>query len=260
MNEQEFRELSAARALHALSADEEQSFSSAFEQHPEWHQIVREDQDTAAALAEASDEIEPPPSVRASILDLLSNSPQFEVARESNHTLEAAESESSAGDAVPESAPVTSRRRFAGWFALAASVAVLLTGALVFPWNNLSGPVDPVTAALQQIDAEGDAEIASADLADGTSAAVHWSTDAKQAVFVAEGMESAPADRDYELWIVRGDRPISLGVVPVTRKGSVAMLASGFQSGDAVAITVESKGGSPTGAPTTDPIMVIATA
>ena len=215
MNEQEFRELSAARALHALSADEEQGFSSALAQHPEWHRIVREDQDTAAALAEASDEIEPPASARASILDLVSRSPQF---------------------------------------------AVLLTGALVFPWNNLSSPVDPVIAALQQIDAEGDAEIASADLADGTSAAVHWSTGAKQAVFVAEGMQSAPEDRDYELWIVRGDRPISLGVVPVTRKGSVAMLAPGFKPGDAVAITVESKGGSPTGTPTTEPIMVIATA
>ena len=257
MNEQEFRELSAARALHALSADEEQGFSSALAQHPEWHRIVRDDQDTAAALAEASDEIEPPASARASILDLVSRSPQFEATDEANRT---AEAEAVTETADREPAPVTLRRRFAGWFALAASVAVLLTGALVFPWNNLSSPVDPVIAALQQIDAEGDAEIASADIADGTSAAVHWSTGAKQAVFVAEGMQSAPEDRDYELWIVRGDRPISLGVVPVTRKGSVAMLAPGFKPGDAVAITVESKGGSPTGTPTTEPIMVIATA
>ena len=257
MNEQEFRELSAARALHALSADEEQGFSIALAQHPEWRRIVREDQDTAAALAEASDDIEPPASARASILDLISHSPQFEVTGEAIRT---AEAEAVTETADREPAPVALRRRFAGWFALAASVAVLLTGALVFPWNNLSSPVDPVTAALQQIDAEGDAEVASADLADGTSAAVHWSTDAKQAVFVAEGMQSAPEDRDYELWIVRGDRPISLGVVPVTRKGSVAMLASGFQPGDTVAITVERKGGSPTGAPTSDPIMVIATA
>lgn len=257
MNEQEFRELSAARALHALSADEEQGFSNALAQHPEWHRIVREDQDTAAALAEAGDEIEPPASARGAILDLISHSPQFEVTSVANR---AAETEAIAETADREPASVAPRRRFAGWFALAASVAVLLTGALVFPWNNLSSPVDPVTAALQQIDAEGDAEIASADLKDGTSAAVHWSTDAKQAVFVAEGMQSAPEDRDYELWIVRGDRPISLGVVPVTRKGSVAMLASGFQPGDVVAITVESKGGSPTGEPTTEPIMVISTA
>ena len=78
MNEQQFRELSAARALHALSADEEQSFSNVLAQHPEWHRIVREDQDTAAALAEASDEIEPPASARASILDLISHSPQLD--------------------------------------------------------------------------------------------------------------------------------------------------------------------------------------
>ena len=89
MNEQEFRELSAARALHALSADEEQGFSSALAQHPEWHRIVREDQDTAAALAEASDEIEPPASARASILDLVSRSPQFEATDEANRTAEA---------------------------------------------------------------------------------------------------------------------------------------------------------------------------
>lgn len=275
MNEQEFRELSAARALHALSVDEEQRFSSAFAQHPEWHQIVREDQDTAAALAEASDGIEPPPSARASLLDLISNSPQFGAAKESNQTPEAAETESGVGDAVRESAPALEtgedqpasapadpargRRRVAGWFALAASVAVLLTGALVFPWGQLSEPKDPVTMALQQVESASDAEVAGAELPDGSTAALHWSAKVQLAVFVTEGMPGAPADRDYELWIVRGDRPISVGVVRVDGKGAAAILAPGFMPGDAIAVTVEDRGGSPTGAPTTDPIMVIAT-
>ena len=256
MNEQQFRELSAARALHALSADEEQSFSRALAEHPEWHRIVREDQDTVAALAEASDEIEPPASARASILDLISHSPQFEATGEANRV---AETEAVAETADREPALVAPRRRFAGWFALAASVAVLLTGALVFPWGELTGAQDPTTAVLHQVESASDAEVASAKLPDGSTAALHWSEKVDQAVFVTEGMRGSPAGRDYELWIVRGDRPISVGIVRVDSKGSATIIASGFKPGDAVAVTVEDRGGSPTGVPTTDPIMVIAT-
>lgn len=272
MNEQHFRELSAARALHALSAEEEQAFSRALAEHPDWQAVVDEDRETAAALGAATPEVAPPAFARATILDLISKTQQFDPIDPSADPADptsGSDPDPALASAPPpargarSNAPAGSgrgRRRAAGWFALAASVAVLLTGALVFPWGDIVGPKDPVSVALQQVEAARDAQVASAELPDGATAALHWSTHAQQAVFVTEGMRGAPAKHDYELWIVRGDRPISVGVMRIDRDGSAAMLAPGFEPGDALAVTVEEEGGSPTGAPTTDPIMVVATA
>ena len=59
------------------------------------------------------------------------------------------------------------------------------------------------------------------------------------------------ADKDLELWYIRGDDPaVSMGVVPVDRKVDVKLppkVAPGFGAGTTLAVTLEQKGGSPTG-------------
>lgn len=61
-------------------------------------------------------------------------------------------------------------------------------------------------------------------------------------------------DNDYELWLVAGSQaPVSLGVLPVQGVAEIAVppaLAGKFAEGAALAISLEPKGGSPTGAPT----------
>jgi anti-sigma-K factor RskA len=53
---------------------------------------------------------------------------------------------------------------------------------------------------------------------------------------------------DYELWIIHGDAaPISLGVMPAE---GVRMPLEGAEAGAVLAITLEPKGGSPSGKPT----------
>ncbi|MBN9184524.1 MAG: anti-sigma factor, partial [Microbacterium sp.] len=52
MNEQDFAELSAGHALHALSPDDERRYSAALAAHPEWQRIADRDAATAAALAD----------------------------------------------------------------------------------------------------------------------------------------------------------------------------------------------------------------
>ena len=64
----------------------------------------------------------------------------------------------------------------------------------------------------------------------------------------------------YELWFVRGDAPVSAGVFEADDETTTALLDGEMQPGDAIAVTVEQAGGSPSGAPTTDPIIVIPTA
>ena len=65
--------------------------------------------------------------------------------------------------------------------------------------------------------------------------------------------EAVP-QKDYELWAIKGSNaPQSMGVIPVDAKSDIALSAKikeGFGEGTILAITLEPKGGSPTGAPT----------
>jgi anti-sigma-K factor RskA len=62
--------------------------------------------------------------------------------------------------------------------------------------------------------------------------------------------EVAP-DRDLELWYIKGDEPaVSMGVIPVNQRTEIDLSTeakSKFAEGTVLAITLEQKGGSPTG-------------
>ncbi|HTM78338.1 MAG TPA: anti-sigma factor [Devosia sp.] len=63
----------------------------------------------------------------------------------------------------------------------------------------------------------------------------------------------AVADKDFELWAIQGGKPMSMGVIPVNARSEVGMsaeIAAGWGEGSVLAITLEPKGGSPSGAPT----------
>lgn len=60
-------------------------------------------------------------------------------------------------------------------------------------------------------------------------------------------------DQDYELWAIEGSNaPVSMGVVPIDASMSMPLpdgVKAGFGPGTLLAVTIEQKGGSPTGAP-----------
>jgi anti-sigma-K factor RskA len=62
---------------------------------------------------------------------------------------------------------------------------------------------------------------------------------------------NAVPDRDYELWYIAGDDPaVSMGVVPVDARLSIPVPPEArekFAQGTVLAVTLEQKGGSPTG-------------
>jgi anti-sigma-K factor RskA len=71
----------------------------------------------------------------------------------------------------------------------------------------------------------------------------------------------APADGEtYELWFVRGETAIPAGVFDVDDGRATAALDGSMHAGDVIAVTVEQAGGSPSGTPTTEPVIVIPTA
>lgn len=64
--------------------------------------------------------------------------------------------------------------------------------------------------------------------------------------------EAVP-DKDYELWYIKGEAaPVSMGVVPVDGRMEIPVAPdakANFDEGTVLAVTLEQKGGSPTGAP-----------
>lgn len=274
MNEQEFAELAAGFALHALSPSERSAFETARAEHPEWEHWISADLETAAALGEAVGDELPPLTMRSTLLARIPSLPQVPA-------LDAATAASSEPgepwqadpprDDAPfvEPAPTTTtiqaveRRNWTrGLVALAASVVLLVV--IGFGAASINEYVNrpPEAVALQQIEAASDARSETVALTEGGTATAHWSVSVGKAVLVSDGLPEIADDQAFEMWFVpaEGD-PVSAGTFQAGPGGrSTALLDADLQPGDAIAVTVEDEGGSPDGAPTTDPIVVIPTA
>jgi anti-sigma-K factor RskA len=153
--------------------------------------------------------------------------------------------------------PKPRRRAF---FALAACLAILVglgvSASMIVP--QLLRPAAVV--ALDRIESAPDAQERTVSLETGGTATAHWSASIGEAVLVADGLDRLDEDRAYELWFVRADGAVSAGVFDAADGQTTAQLEGAMKPGDAIAVTIEQSGGSPTGAPTSDPIIVIPTA
>lgn len=279
MNEREFAELAAAHALGALSDADERRFTEALAEHPEWQAIADDDHDTAASLADGLTPVAPPTALRAELLSRIATLPQSGSAHAhpDDAATDAREESFDASEPVPGPAsavasaaePVSaseraSERSRSTWrrrlFALAAGLA-LIVGAGVATTTVVSQLQRPASVvALDEIRSAPDAEQAEARLDSGATATAHWSGEVGKAVLVASGLDDPGAGKSYELWFVRGDQPIAAGVFDADDGEATALLDAPMEAGDVIAVTIEQEGGSPSGSPTTDPIIVIPTA
>ncbi|CAL4859254.1 anti-sigma factor [Microbacterium sp. MM2322] len=260
MNENEFAELSAGHALDALSVEDEQAYQQALAAHPEWEELVDADAQVAGFLAEGTGEEAPPVEVRARLLAQISAMPQrmpdpADAAPESTP-----EPELAVAGPPTEAVQAVQRRNWTrGLFALVASAALLVgigwgVGSLV---EQARTPIS--VQALEQIQSAPDAQTVTGQFTDGGEAVLHWSQELGKVVLTTDEAPTLAADRTYELWLIRGDKPIPAGTFDDS--GDVTALVDGtFEPGDVVAVTVEQAGGSPNGQPTTKPIIAIPTA
>jgi len=276
MNEREFAELAAGHSLGSLSVQDEQRYRAALAAHPEWAPIVADDADTAALLAEGVPPVAPPPALRDVLLARVAVTPQepadavpVDAPSAGTAPADAASADGDAASALPDegdqdpapqpSAAAPPRRPRRLLFALAACL-VLVVGlgagaAVVIP--QLLRPAAVV--ALDRIENAPDAAQKTVSLPSGGHATAHWSASIGTAVLVSDGLEPLGTARTYELWFVRGDTPVSAGVFAAEPGTTTAQLRGSMHAGDAIAVTVEPAGGSPTGKPTTQPIVVIPT-
>lgn len=283
MNESEFAELSAGHSLGSLSDADERRYREALAENPQWRSIVDGDAETAALLADGAAEVAPPAAARDALLALISGTPQ-DGARQGHDGVSGeipdSSRESGAGSAVaPQSLPDLSApssdalssshavlaarskpRRRRAFFALAACLAILVglgvSASMIVP--QLLRPAAVV--ALDRIESAPDAEERTVSVESGGTATAHWSASIGEAVLVTDGLDRLDENQAYELWFVRGDGAVSAGVFDAADGPTTAQLQGAMKPGDAIAVTVEQAGGSPTGVPTSDPIIVIPTA
>src|SRR5690606_37962457 len=135
--------------------------------------------------------------------------------------------------------PAAPRRWGRMLFALAASVALILgisVGVAVLT-AQLRQPASVM--ALEQIESSEDAPSASVELDSGATATAHWSQSVGEAVLVTEGLESLGDDSTYQLWLVRGEEALPVGLFKSDAGTTTALLDGSMNDGDVIAVTVE---------------------
>lgn len=142
------------------------------------------------------------------------------------------------------------RAATAGMTALAASLAIVLMSQLepsgVTQLPDQPQPSAPMVAML------GDEQ-------KQMKVVASWDPVARQLVLAVPGNMSADPRHAHELWVIPADgKPRSLGTMPTGKQMHVRLavaLAQLLQQGATIAISVEPRGGSPTGKPT-GPVVV----
>lgn len=247
--------LTGAFALGAVTAEERAAVERALDSSESLRAEVAELTGTAAALAGAVEPVVPSSGLKDSIFAMLDATPQLPRA--------SADADVDA-DAAAAAAPPTAaeRRAQVRWFrrplviaAGAAAAAALVVGTLVLPTVLSSPPPDP----FQVVATAPDAETVVSTMDDGAQVTLVWSGELALAAVEVDGMPALPATNDYELWFIGEDGPRSAGVITMDASGDARQqLVGEMAAGESIGITIEPAGGSPQ--PTTDPILVVATA
>ena len=255
MSIDEFLELSAGHAVHALSPEDESRYAAAIVEHPEWRAAADLDVETATRLSDTLPSQNPPPQLRERLLASIQDTGQRRDAGLRN----TAATDPIEGDSSPEAQPRGRRRLRRRWLALAASLTLLLAIGAGTAYALLAARPSTADRTLADIQQQPDAQSATGDIAGGGTATLYWSGGLGQAVLVSEGLPPIASDHQFELWYIRDGNPVPAGVFSATGSTVSALLSSRMQAGDAVALTVEAAGGSATGLPTSTPILIIST-
>ena len=213
--------------------------------------------DTAVELGLSVAPVEPPASLRDSILAAVAATPQLPAPPlrpdESEHEL--------ARSAGPAELKARSRWRtpLARLGAVAAAVALIVSLGFTVR-AGLQAQTDMTTASqINQIQAADDYQRLTVDATGGGSATLVWSVSLQQSALLVDGLKGLPAGSTYELWYIDSDGATPAGTFDVGDGGDHSVVLAGDMGlGDTVGVTVEPAGGSTS--PTTDPIILVQTA
>jgi anti-sigma-K factor RskA len=230
--------LVGAYALDAVTPEER----DVFEQHLPTCAACREEleglQATAARLAVAVAS-PPSPELRTRVLEAVARSSQQR----------------------PRVAAVLAgpwRRWAPGLLAAAAVLAIVGSLSAYVVERGRAQEAEAQQAAMSAVLAAPDAEVQEQTLDGGARLRVVSSSSLGQAVVASAEMPAAGDGKDYEVWSVGEDGPVSVGLMEPGPDGKASVqLVDDLDDATALAITVEPEGGSPDGMPSSTPIVQV---
>jgi anti-sigma-K factor RskA len=253
---------SGAYALHALSDAESAQFEELLAESDEARAEVTGLADTAVELGLSVAPVDPPASLRASILARLDATPQLAPLEQADAAavVEREEEHELARPAGP--AELRARRRWSPAVALASAAAAvaLIFGGGVAVNAVIQGQQATATASqVAQIQAATDFQRKTVDVTTGGTATVIWSASLHRSAVMLQGIDKLPGGKTYELWYIDTAGATRAGTFDASGASVQSVVLEGtLRAGDTVGITVEPSGGSD--APTTDPIALVPTA
>jgi anti-sigma-K factor RskA len=235
--------LSAAYALDALTGLELDQFEHHLHRCPPCENEVRGFRETATRLALAV-AASPPLALRERVITAASVTRQLppEVGEMPRVRMRPARS-----PWLP---------RLAAAVAVAAVAAAVALGVVQSSTQQQLSQAQAENRSVAAVLAAPDARLTVRRTTDGGLATVVASQSRHALIISTAGLPVLSGGQVYELWFVAGQTARRAGLLPAPAAGRTApLLASGLESGDAVALTVEPAGG--TSHPTTTPIVSV---
>lgn len=264
---EKFEELCAGYVLQALSEDERKEFEQRLADATEEQQrLYQELQSIANQLAFTVEKSEPSGSLKERLM--------AQVREESGEEEQISSTSISTID--EESAKEKEDEATFNWatFSAAASFALLIVSlSLLFYSFNLSSEINDKESVIADQQAEITAlenelrqkeemltilESRDVDMVLMSGLEVNpegygkiiWNTENRQALLQVSNLPTVPTDKDYQLWIIRNNEPVSAGVFAVNDPSDnffkiEKMADTEENSGNAFAVTMEPKGGMP---------------
>lgn len=158
--------------------------------------------------------------------------------------------------------PTTTRRSGFGWVAAASIILFLAAGYFAFKFYNetkdlkkanqdLEARVNKSDSILNSIAAENDkitnnkdaivVNLVPTEKAPPSSANVFWDSTSSNVYLVVKNMPKLPNNKQYQLWALIDNKPVSLGLFD-TPQPNVMLRMSSTKKADAFAITIEERG------------------
>ncbi|MGH3146078.1 MAG: anti-sigma factor, partial [Rubrobacter sp.] len=238
MDHERFEDLKDAYVLDALPEEERRDFEDYLAAHPERQAEVDELGAVAGLLAFSPHEQEPPPELRARLMEVVER--EAEPRREQRRSLW-----SSIAD-------------YLGMRSLALGAAALLVIGL-FSWNvllqgqvqDLQGKVEDEQAQVQDLqgqvqDAQAQRQVQQSQTielagswADQGAEAEVASINENRVILVADNMPSVPDDKTCQVWVINDDVPQPSGLFQPDGNMTATPITHPIEEADTVAVTVE---------------------
>lgn len=261
---EKFEELCAGYVLNALEEDERREFEEMLEDASEEERSFYQNMQSAAnQLAFTVEENEPSAGVKERLMTEI----------RSQDDSDQQQSPVTSIDDVSKAEEDSSGLNWSAFAAAASFALLIITLSLIFYSFNLSSEINnkeelisqqqtqitELRSELQQKEEmlsilesrEVDMVLMSGmEVNPDGYGKVIWDSEKQQALLQVSNLPTVPKDKDYQLWMIKNNKPVSAGVFAVNTTGDKffkieQMVEADERSANAFAITMEPKGGMP---------------